>query len=125
MKTKVLVGLLTVTLLSIFEFIPGDSVWSAEPVYEVLNPRGIPVPVRITPLAPRISDLNNKVVYVINTRKPYAEEIFAAVADLVRQRFPRAEVKHVMKKEIYFIDEPTLWREVKERANAVIIGPKD
>lgn len=102
-----------------------DSVISDEPLYEALTPRGLPHPVGITPLAPRISDLNNKMVYIINTGKPYAEEIFAAIADLVRRRFPRAEVKHVMKKESYPNDEPMLWNEVKERANAVLIGPSD
>ena len=96
-----------------------------EPLYEVLNPRGLPLPTTLVPLAPRISNFDKKVVYVINTCKPYAEELFGAIADLVRDRFPGTEVKHVMKKESYHNDEPVLWKEVKERAGAVFIGPSD
>ena len=93
--------------------------------YEALNPRGIPEPIEIRALAPRISDLNGKTVYVVNCGKTYADEILVGVAKLVRERFPGAEVVHTGKKKFYGEDEPELWKEIKERANAVVIGPKD
>jgi hypothetical protein len=94
-------------------------------MFETLNPRGIAPVMDMTPSAPGLSDLNDKVVYVINIGKPYAEGLLGAIADRVSDRFPRAKVVHVMKKEAYYSDEPGLWSEVKERADAVIIGPKD
>jgi len=94
-------------------------------VYEALNPRGAMPVVNVTPSAPGLSDLKDKVVYVINIGKPYAEGLLGAIADLVSARFPGANVLHVMKKTAYYNDEPELWNEVKQRADAVIIGPKD
>lgn len=94
-------------------------------MYETLNPRGVMPVMNLTPSAPGLSDLNDKVVYIINIGKPYAEGLLGAIADLVSDRFPSAIVVHVMKKTAYYSDEPELWNEIKERANAVIIGPKD
>lgn len=96
------------------------------PVYEVLNPRGIRRPVELTPLVDRVSDLNNKVVYVINvTRKVQSEEVMEGIAGLVRERFPRAEVVHILKNLNYHLDEPELWEEVKDKADAAVVGPGD
>lgn len=97
----------------------------AQITYEALNPRGIPEPIKLTPLAPRISDLNDKTVYVVNCGKTYSEEILAAIAKLLPEYFPRVKVVHTTKKKFYGENEPELWNEVKERANAVIIAPKD
>ena len=94
-------------------------------MYETVNPRGVMPVMNLTPSAPGLSDLKDKIVYVINIGKPYAEGLLRAIADLVSERFPTAEVVHVMKKTAYYSEEPELWNEVKERANAVIIGPKD
>jgi len=93
--------------------------------YETLNPRGLPQPIKRTPLAPRISDLNDKTVYVVNVGKTYSEEILAAIAKLLPEYFPRVKVVHTAKKTFYAEDEPELWKDVKERADAVIIAPKD
>ena len=93
--------------------------------YEALNPRGLAQPIKRTPLAPRISDLNDKTVYVVNVGKTYSEEILAAIAKLLPEYFPRVKVVHTAKKTFYAENEPELWKEVKERADAVIIAPKD
>ena len=96
------------------------------PVSEVLNPRGIPRPVELKPLVTRIPDLNDKVVYVINvTRKVQTEEVMEAIAGSIRERFPRAEVIHVLKKTNYHLDEPELWEEVAAKADAAVVGPGD
>ena len=95
------------------------------PLYEALNPRAVMLKKNFLPSSPGIDDLKGKVVYVINIGKPYAEGLFGAIADLLTNRFPSAKVVRVIKKQAYYDDEPELWSEVKERANAVIIGPKD
>ncbi len=93
--------------------------------YEALNPCGTPQPIKLMPLAPRLSDLNNKTVYVVNIGKTYAEEILAAIGKLLSERFPRVQVVQRSKKHWYALDEPELWKEVKEKADAAIVAPKD
>ena len=96
------------------------------PMYEVLNPRGVPRPVELKPLVTRIPDLNDKVVYVINvTRKVHTEEVMEALAVSLRERFPRARVVHILKKTNYHLDEPELWEEVAAKADAAVLGPGD
>ena len=94
--------------------------------FEVVNPRGIAIPPKLTPLVPRIPDLNGKTVYVINvTRKVQTEEVLEAITTLLKERFPAANVVHVLRKLNYHLDEPELWKEVAEKADAAIVGPGD
>ncbi len=96
-----------------------------QPVFAAMNPRGMPQPIKVLSLASRLPDLNGKTVYVINTGKTYADEIFRAVAQLLPEYYPQVKVVHTGKKKFYGEDEPELWKEVKEKAHAVIIGPMD
>jgi hypothetical protein len=96
-----------------------------EATFGALNPRGTPEPIKVMSLSPRLSDLNGKTVYVVNCGKTYADEILAGVAKLLPERFPGVKVVHTGKKKFYGEDEPELWKEIKERANAAVIGPKD
>jgi hypothetical protein len=96
-----------------------------EATFAALNPRGLPEPIKVMALSPRLSDLNGKTVYVVNSGKTYADEIFGGVAKLLPERFPGVKVVHTGKKKFYGEDEPELWKEIKERADAVIIGPMD
>jgi hypothetical protein len=99
--------------------------YTASIQYEVMNPRGSIPPVKMLPLVNRIPDLNGKSLYIVNTRKPHAEETLLAVVNSVRERFPRAEIKYIMKKTSYRDDEPELWKEVADKADAAIVGPGD
>ena len=120
-----LIGVFLVASLCWAGYVSAAPAEAPEAVYEALNPRGIPEPIQLQSLAPRISDLNDKTVYVVNCGKTYAEEILAAIAKALPDYFPRVKVVHTSKKEWYGTDEPALWKEVKERADAVVIAPKD
>ena len=102
------------------------SATGSSPLYEVLNPRGIMTPPKLTPLVNRLQDLNGKTIYVINvTRKVQSEEVLEGIAHLLRERFPKAKVVHVLRKLNYHLDEPELWNEVAEKGDAAILGPGD
>jgi len=90
--------------------------------FEVLNPRGTAPPVKMKSLTNRLPDLNNKVVYSINIRKPYADEVLVSVDSLLQERFPKVKIVHVMKKESYRDDEPELWDEIAAKADAAIVA---
>ena len=94
--------------------------------YEVLNPRGISKPPQRTPLVARLPDLNGKTVYVVNsTRKVQTEDVLEAIAVLLRASYPRAKVVHVLRKLNYYLDEPELWKEITQKADAAVVGPGD
>ena len=54
----------------------------------LLEPQGDVVTDR-TPLAPRLTDLNDKLVYLLDIGKTGADVICEAIADYLKERFPR------------------------------------
>jgi len=93
--------------------------------YEVLHPRGTIPPATLTPLVDRVPDLDKKLVYIVNTRKPHAEETLRGVEKLLRERYPSIDVYYIMKKTSYRDNEPELWDDVAAKADAAIVGPGD
>lgn len=93
--------------------------------FEVLSPRGTIPPATLTPLVDRVPDLNKKLVYIVNTRKPHAEETLRSIEKFLRERCPGVDVYYVMKKTSYRDNEPELWDEVAAKADAAIVGPGD
>jgi hypothetical protein len=94
--------------------------------YAVLNPRGIAIPPKLTSLVKRLSNLDDKTIYIVNvTRKVQTEEVLEGVATLIRQLYPRAKVIHILRKLNYYLDEPELWKEIADKADAAVVGPGD
>ena len=95
----------------------------AEPIYEVLNPRGCPPDIHQVSLSPRISDLKGKVVYIINSGIYGAYVFTRKVAELLPTYFPGVKVVHRDKPSPFMSDDPELWEEVEKNAHAFIYGP--
>jgi len=67
---KLLIGktkLLRLAICLVLVLILTATALTAEPVYEVLNPRGTAPDVTQVPLSPRLQDLGGKVIYVIDS----------------------------------------------------------
>jgi hypothetical protein len=94
-------------------------------MYEVLNPRGIELLKEGAPLSERPSDLTDKKVYLIDVGKPQSDDAFDAAEEYLTEHVPQTKVIRRRKKTNYFTDEPELWAEVQENADAFIIGSFD
>jgi hypothetical protein len=92
----------------------------AEEKVAVLNPLGQPPPIKTLSLAPRIENLDGKTVYVICSGfcSPSLPELYK----LLIQKYPGTKWKYVDKIGNYFVDDPALWAEIKEKGDAAIIG---
>jgi hypothetical protein len=102
---------------------PTSSGFAAEPVYEVLNPRGTAPDIKQFSLSPRPQDLNGKVVYVIDSGV-YGAYIFTKrVAELLPKYAPGVKVVYKDKPSIYSNSDPMLWDEVAKNGNAFVYGP--
>ena len=90
--------------------------------YRALNPSGLPPEVKIVPLAPRISEINGRVVYCVSQYMAGADIFLKKVADTAPGYAPG--IKTVYKKKIatYMTDEPELWDEIANEADALIYG---
>ena len=102
---------------------PTSAGFAAEPVYEVLNPRGAAPEIKQVSLSPRPQDLNGKVVYVIDSGV-YGAYIFTKkVAELLPKYAPGVKVVYKDKPSIYSKNDPKLWDEVAKNGNAFVYGP--
>jgi hypothetical protein len=94
-------------------------------MYEVLNPRGIELLKEGTPLNDRLSELADKKIYLIDVGKPQSDDPFDAAEEYLAEHLSQAKVIRTRKKADYFQDEPELWDEVKNNADAFILGSFD
>jgi hypothetical protein len=95
----------------------------AEPVYEVLNPRGFAPEIKQVSLSPRVPDLDSKVVYVIDSGIYGAYLFTRRVAELLPKYFPTVKVVYKDKLSGWMTSDPELWDEVAKKANVFIYGP--
>jgi hypothetical protein len=102
---------------------------SAEPTYRALNPRAYLAGVKLAPLSPRPTDLNDRVVYIIHAWPANVQSGFEGVIDAVKTalaaRFPRAKVVAKHKESAYSEDEPELWADTQRNANYFLYVPAD
>ena len=74
--------------------------------------------------APRVQDLSNKTVYIIRSWPDASsglEEAFGKVARAIKDRFPTATVVIKTRNTHYDLDDPQLWKEMKENKVAAFI----
>ncbi|MBN1906940.1 MAG: hypothetical protein JW927_17810 [Deltaproteobacteria bacterium] len=109
-------------LLFLLSFmIPSSLICAEEGKIVVMNPRGIQPEIRKIPMAKRPATLDNKTVYIVDTKypntKPFVEELYAAL----KTKYPKTT--WVLKEKFggYMDDDPALWKEIKEKASGAIV----
>jgi len=88
----------------------------------VLNPLGQPPAIELVPLAPRISDLKGKTIYIVDIGFSATHQLLTELQDLLTERYP--DTTWIVRKKIgtYFNDDPELWTEIKEKGHGMIMG---
>ena len=61
--------------------------------FEVLNPRGKIEAVPVSPLPPRITDLNGKTIGLYSNSKPGMDNLYTVFEELLKQRYSDVRVK--------------------------------
>ena len=93
-----------------------------EPKVTVLNPLGQPPAIERVPMAPRISDLDGKTIYIVDIGFSATHQLLTELQDLLKERDP--DTTWVVRDKIgtYFNDDPKLWAEIKEKGHGMIMG---
>ena len=95
---------------------------SSEPKLTVLNPRGMPPPITLIPMAPRLSTLDGKTIYLISDGFPGADHFLAQVAKWFQTNMPSVKTVYRLKAGGFADDDPKLNAEVKANGQAVIMA---
>ncbi len=88
----------------------------------VLNPRGILPPIKRIPMAPRVSSLEGKTIYVVDTQYPRTRDFMEELTRILKERYPKTNWILRNKFGGYVDDDPKLWAEVKEKGNGIVMG---
>lgn len=88
----------------------------------VLNPRGTPPPIQITPLAPRLDTLDGKTVYLVDVRFMGGDIFLKEIAKWFAQNMPKVKIVFREKTGSYGVDDPELWAEIKAKGDAAIMA---
>jgi hypothetical protein len=88
----------------------------------VLNPLGQAPPITRMPMAPRISGLEGKTVYIVDINFTDTHQLFTEMQKLLSQQYPKTNWVVRTKSGTYFDDDQTLWAEIKSKGNAMIMG---
>lgn len=89
---------------------------------EALNPRGIPPPITLIPMAPRLSTLENKTVYLVSDGFPSADLFLNQISIWFKKNMPSVTTVYRLKAGGYGDDDPKLRAEIKDKGNAVIMA---
>jgi len=92
------------------------------PKLTVLNPRGLPPPITLVPMAPRLSTLDGKTVYLVSDGFPGADHFLDQVGNWFKKNMPAVTTVYRLKAGGFADDDPKLNAEIKEKGQAVIMA---
>jgi hypothetical protein len=87
-----------------------------------VNPKGTPPPIQLIPMAPRLDTLNGKTVYLVDTGFHGSDVLLMQIQAWFTRNMPSTTTVFKRKAGPYAEDDPALWKEIKEKGNAVIMA---
>lgn len=95
---------------------------SAEVKLTALNPKGMPPPITLVPMAPRLSTLDGKTVYLVSDGFPGADHFLDQVGKWFKTNMPGVTTVYRLKAGGFADDDPKLNAEIKAKGQAVIMA---
>jgi hypothetical protein len=88
----------------------------------VLNPMGFAPKVVDKPLAPRLSTLDGKTVYLVDCRFDDSDVFLKQVQAWFGEHLPSVRTVFKPISSVYLKDDPATWEEIKSKGDAAIVG---
>ncbi len=88
----------------------------------VLNPMGTPPPIKLKPQAERLSTLDGKTIYFVNTGYFGTDRLMDVMAEWFKSNYPKTNI--VIKRSAGGMTgvDKALWAEIGEKGDAAIVG---
>jgi len=87
-----------------------------------LNPRGMPPAIQLIPMAPRLSTLDGKTIYLVSDGFPSADLFLNQIKIWFSKNVPSVTTVYRLKAGGFADEDPKLFAEMKEKANGVIMA---
>jgi len=89
---------------------------------EALNPKGMPPPIQLIPMAPRLTTLDGKTIFLVSDGFAGADRFLNQIAIWFQKNMPSVKTVYRLKAGSYFDDDPKLMAEIKASGNAMIMA---
>ena len=129
MKWQTLVAVITVLCLGLFcsyqtsNSLAQEQGNDIEQKISVLSPRGQPPAIQLKPMAPRLDTLDGKTVYLVNDGYLGTDILLGEMQAWFKANMPKVNTLYKpMTGGGFAAEDPALWAEIKENADAVIMG---
>jgi hypothetical protein len=87
-----------------------------------VNPKGMPPQIQLIPMAPRLDSLDGKTVYLVDTGFHGSDMLLQQIQEWFKTNMPGVTTVFKRKAGPYAQDDPALWKEIKEKGNAVVMA---
>ena len=116
------VGLLGSSSLAAADVTPPAKKASADRL-TVLNPLGVPPAVHLKPQAKRLDTLDGKTIYFVDDGYLGGDNLLQEMMDWFKSNYPKTTLVFKRKGGMGFAaQDPALWEEMNQKADAMIIG---
>ena len=95
---------------------------TGEAKIETLNPKGMPPPIQLVPMAPRLSGLDGKTIFLVSDGFAGADRFLNQIAIWFHKNMPSVKTVYRLKAGSFFDDDPKLMAEIKASGNAMIMA---
>ncbi len=114
------ISILCIGLISGLLIMSGQANAAPSDKITVLNPLGTPPPIQVKQMAPRLKTLDGKTIYMINTGFPNSGRLLGEIGNWFKANYPKINI--VMARGGMTNIPPNVMAEIKEKADAVILG---
>jgi hypothetical protein len=87
-----------------------------------VNPKGMAPAVQLVPMAPRLTSLDGKTIFLVSDGFPGADHFLAQMGDWFKKNMPSVTTEYRLKSGQFADDDPKLNAEIKAKGNAVIMA---
>ena len=87
-----------------------------------MNPRGTPPLIRLVPMAPRLDTLDGKTVYFVDVRYVGADVFLKEMMSWFSRNSPKVKLEFRQKAGAYAESDPELWKEIRDKGDAVVMA---
>lgn len=128
MKWHIRVSLIAVLCLGLFPNLPIRNNQAqaqgkaGEQKITVLSPMGIPPAIQLKTMAPRLDTLDGKTVYLVDVGYVGTDILLKEVEEWFKTNMPKVNIVYRRKFGFFTSEDPFLWREIKEKGHAMVMG---
>lgn len=93
-----------------------------DPILTVYNPLGTPPPIKLKDMAPRLDSINGKTIYIVNDGYPGSGIMLGELTAVMKEKYPDTKFVYKDKPGGMGREDETLWNEINEKGDAMIIA---